>query len=75
MDMSKGLMRAFAPGMKPQRPTFCVWHNGGGERPWATSCGQHHHFFAGGPRDNQFTYCPYCGGQIVEDYGNKETVV
>lgn len=31
---------------------------------WTTECGHDHVFPEGGPLDNQFDFCPYCGGEI-----------
>ncbi len=31
-----------------------------------TGCGQRFEFDEGGPKDNRFNYCPYCGKPIVE---------
>lgn len=33
---------------------------------WFTDCGERQGFFVGGPLDNSYLYCPYCGGAIVE---------
>ena len=32
--------------------------------PWQTSCGEAFQFFEGGPSDNQFDFCPFCGKEI-----------
>ena len=32
---------------------------------YETQCGDAHIFNDGTPKDNNFKYCPYCGGEIV----------
>jgi len=32
---------------------------------WETYCGNAHEFFADGPVENSYKYCPYCGRRIV----------
>lgn len=31
---------------------------------WVTSCDGVHDFIWGGPKDNDYKYCPYCGYEI-----------
>ena len=31
---------------------------------WKSECGQVHVFIADGPKENHYTFCPYCGGVI-----------
>lgn len=49
----------------------CVWRKDRDlqfSKVWDTGCGQFHYFGEGSPKDNEYTYCPYCGGRlIVED--------
>lgn len=33
---------------------------------WDTECGEAFWFSTDGPTDNQFRYCPYCGGELVQ---------
>lgn len=33
---------------------------------WETDCGQAHQFMDGGPKDNIYIFCPYCGKEIEE---------
>ncbi len=43
----------------------CVWvqdENG----VWETQCGNAHEFYDGGPSDNFYRYCPYCGKIPIE---------
>lgn len=28
---------------------------------WETGCGEAHQFIDGGPQENKYRYCPYCG--------------
>lgn len=43
------------------------------DRIWNTECGQTHQFTDGGPRENEHTFCPYCGrGIVLESDGDKE---
>jgi len=32
---------------------------------WETDCGNAHEFFADGPEQNGYKFCPYCGRRIV----------
>jgi hypothetical protein len=32
---------------------------------WDSECGELHQFTVGGPVDNSYNYCPYCGGVMV----------
>jgi len=32
---------------------------------WETDCGNAHEFFADGPAENMYRFCPYCGRRIV----------
>lgn len=41
----------------------CEWH----EDPdgvWSTGCGTAFEFLTGGPEENGFKFCPYCGAEI-----------
>lgn len=33
---------------------------------WATDCGNMHEFFTGGPDENGYIYCSYCGRRVGE---------
>ena len=37
------------------------------EQEYLTSCGNEFIIISGTPKDNKFKYCPYCGGNLVED--------
>lgn len=45
--------------MKPCEWKYDEWHNN-----WETGCGHAHVFIADGPRQNNYKYCPYCGGKL-----------
>jgi hypothetical protein len=48
----------------------CVWtENGRGS--WDLCSGNTYEFYNGGPAENGFKFCPYCGKQVKEQY--KET--
>ena len=34
---------------------------------WETDCGNAHAFNDGGPDENQFRFCPYCGKTLVHN--------
>lgn len=31
---------------------------------WTTTCGNEFQFFAEGPKENNFKFCPYCGRKL-----------
>ena len=44
---------------------------------WETDCGHSFEFIDGGPDENGFSFCPYCGKRLeqhalVEDIGEEE---
>lgn len=45
---------------------FCEWTQECSiEDIYNTKCKNSHIFFDGGPIDNEYKYCPYCGRQII----------
>jgi len=44
----------------------CNWTEDRGEwgDSWDTSCDNKFEFMVGGPDENEFKFCPYCGGQL-----------
>ena len=42
----------------------CKWAEGAGCE-WRTGCGLLYEFYAGGPADDSFDYCPYCGARLI----------
>ena len=47
------------------RVSGCDWTQDW-EGHWDTECGERFIFFDGGPDNNDFVYCPYCGDRIME---------
>ena len=47
----------------PQHDDSCQWKEDGGGI-WQTNCGNAFEFTMDGPTENQFRFCPYCGGKI-----------
>ncbi len=49
---------------------ICKWHKNGyhweDHGYWETNCDNIFQFNNGGPKDNHFKFCPYCGGLIEE---------
>ena len=46
-------------------PTVCVWNEDAPDwSMWETTCGNAFTFNDGGPTDNDFKFCPYCGNPI-----------
>ena len=59
---------AFVAREQPM-PRTCRWHETNEEEylwTYTTACGHMWEFAEGGLVDNDTRYCPYCGGQIVE---------
>jgi len=44
----------------------CEWTEDKHDDMWETTCGNAHVFFDGGPKANNYKYCPYCGIEITE---------
>ena len=42
---------------------YCMWQEDE-DGNWSTECGQMHTFFDGGPKENHYRHCPYCGGYL-----------
>lgn len=41
----------------------CKWSEDG-DGVWDTSCGERFEFVDGGPPENGFEFCPYCGKKL-----------
>lgn len=46
---------------------ICTWCNDE-DGNWHTDCKQIHTFLEGGPGDNHYNFCPYCGKVLEEWY-------
>lgn len=44
----------------------CVWTYDEDSESWDTACDNKHLFTADGPKENEHTYCPYCGKRLKE---------
>ena len=46
----------------------CIWKSEintfDDDELFSTGCGNSFYFLTGNPKDNEFLYCPYCGGLI-----------
>jgi len=42
----------------------CIWQYNEWHNIWETSCDHAHVFIADGPHENNYKYCPYCGGEL-----------
>lgn len=42
----------------------CEWKYDSYHHKWDTECGTAYQFMEGGRKDNDYRYCPYCGGRI-----------
>lgn len=47
------------PASKPE--TRCRWTQDERHGHWTTACGHAFEFYDGGPLQNGFRFCPYCG--------------
>ena len=52
------------PEINPD-PWFCMWQQDE-DGAWETDCNECFQFNEGGPHDNRWEYCPYCGNRIKE---------
>ena len=43
----------------------CVWTEDNWTGDYDTQCGQRQCFFDGGPVENKYAFCPYCGNKIT----------
>ena len=44
----------------------CVWQQDA-DGNWNTSCDNLHVFINGTPFQNNYRFCPYCGGELIYD--------
>jgi len=50
---------------------YCLW-NEDAEGIWHTDCKNAHEFFVGGPKDNKYFFCPYCGEPLTTGKKRKQ---
>lgn len=53
----------------------CQWSFDDNEDAWFSSCDDGFVFTEGGPVDNRFSYCPYCGKELVENNADSAEVM
>jgi DNA-directed RNA polymerase subunit RPC12/RpoP len=53
-------------------PTVCEWTEDD-DGNWLTDCENMHEFSTGGPDENGYVYCPYCGKRVGEKERKEET--
>ena len=55
-------------------PTTCDWSDDE-DGNWSTDCGQMFWFDTGGPKENGFRFCPYCGASLRAETQEEEEEV
>lgn len=50
----------------------CTWTEDEDTMSYDTACGNKHLFIEGTPRENNYRFCPYCGGALVDGATMKE---
>lgn len=63
MTPNAAITSAAAPNKVDKRKT-CAWR-ADNDGVWHANCGELYVFVNGGPRDNNFRHCPYCGRLIA----------
>ena len=58
--------KAMAEIEEMQKKENCEWVRDEWEDYFATQCGNTFQFIVDGPEENDFKFCPYCGGRLVE---------
>lgn len=53
--------------MNEELKKTCHWKEDSDGFCYETGCGNAHVFIDGGPKENNYKYCPYCGGRLVLD--------
>lgn len=51
--------------MNPPPPEPCKWEKDSAGN-WVTECGRVHEWLEGGPTQNLYICCPYCGAELEE---------
>ena len=44
----------------------CTWTQDSNFYYYISECGDVHQFTDGGPKENKFRFCPYCGKKLVD---------
>ena len=57
---------AYATDECTSRDDACVWNEGFDYGIYNTQCGEAFEFTDGGPKENEFRFCPYCGRRLQE---------
>lgn len=65
-DAQRAIQRATIAVSPESNQRECVWKHDEDHDCWDTSCGNAGCFLADGPKENDYRFCPYCGGRIVE---------
>lgn len=47
-------------------PEACTWKRDEFDATFDTDCGNKFEFYDGGPEQNGWTHCPYCGKPIIQ---------
>ncbi len=50
----------------------CKWKYDEVDEKWDTQCGTASVFMEGGPKENKFIVCPYCGGRLQLEEANDD---
>lgn len=68
VDIETTVMLCNAPREEIEAPPkTCAWSQEDTDSGvWETECDNLFELFDGGPSDNGFNFCPYCGGHLVE---------
>ena len=54
------------PGMEEDiKRRKCWWVHDQDDSKWDTECGNAQCFIEGGPKENEYRFCPYCGKPLL----------
>ena len=62
-------LRAELAEVKARNAFPCTWTEDE-DGSWETACDHLHLFYGGGPVENEYIFCPYCGQKIKERRGD-----
>lgn len=51
---------------------LCIWTLDEWHDCWDTACGQCFCMTEGPPHENEYKYCPACGGELIEKWPERE---